>query len=67
MGTSQPEGWVGPHLHNTNRKVQLPYKMGNTFHHCTAMLGNHTFFLKIVYVTVLKGKMAQNQCRDFSE
>ena len=21
----------------------LPYKMGNTFHHCAAVLGNHAF------------------------
>ena len=42
----------------------LPYEIGNT---CAAMLGNHAFFLKIVFATVLKGKMAQNQCRDLSE
>ena len=24
----------------------LPYKMGNTFHHCAAVLGNHAHFLK---------------------
>ena len=42
--------------------------MGNTFHHCAAVLGNHAFFLKlIVFGTVLKGKMAQNQCMDFPE
>ena len=26
-----------------------------------------TLFLKIVFATVLKGKMAQNQCKDFPE
>ena len=28
------------------KKFLLPYKMGNTFHHCAAVLGNHAFFLK---------------------
>ena len=25
------------------KKLPLPYKMGNTFHHCSAVLGNHAF------------------------
>ena len=47
------------------RNFLLPYKMGNTFHHCLTVLGNQAFFLKIVFSTVLIGKMAQNQCKDF--
>ena len=49
------------------RNFPLPYKMGNTFHHCPAVLGNQAFFLKIVFATVLNGKIAQNQCKDFPE
>ena len=26
------------------KKFLLPYKMGNTFHHCAAVLGDHAFF-----------------------
>ena len=26
------------------KKFFLPYKMGNTFHHCAAVLGDHAFF-----------------------
>ena len=30
MGTSQPEGWVGPHLPNTNRvRVRVRVRMQN--------------------------------------
>ena len=43
-----------------NKNFLLPYKMGNTFHNCAAVFA-------IVFATVLKGKMAQNQCKDFPE
>ena len=45
----------------------LPYKMGNTFFIIMLMCLVTTVFLKIVFATVLKGKMDQNQCKDFPE